>query len=194
MSSRTINVGIAVSVIAVALLLTGCNATGTDTGPSPGTTAPAARTTEPARATTPTSLSPSIIGQAEKHHTAVLTRALADTALDEKQWIVLNQALAAGAPVDRAAHITRITGLTQWDPADVETALTALLENGLLQATSSTLIEPTATGTALADKIRAESGKIVAAAYSAVTPEDLATAARVLTTITARMAAELAHR
>ncbi|MGS2811021.1 hypothetical protein [Nocardia sp. MW-W600-9] len=194
MSSRTTNVGIAVSVIAAALLLTSCNGTAADTGPSSGTTVAAASTTEPAPTTTPATLSPSIIGQAEKHHTAVLTRALAGTTLDEKQWIVLNQALATGAPVDRAAHVTRITGLTQWNRTDVETALTALLDSGLLQATSSDLIEPTDTGTTLADKVRAESGKIVATAYSAVAPEDLATAARVLTTITARMAAELAHR
>ncbi|GAB4589476.1 hypothetical protein [Nocardia sp. IFM 10818] len=143
--------------------------------------------------TAPATLNPSIIGRAEKHHTAVLTRALAGTTLDEKQWIVLNQALAAGAPVERAAHITRIAGLTQWNPADVETAVAALLDAALLRTASGELIEPTDTGTALAAKVRAESGAIVQAAYGAVAPEDLATAARVLATITARMAEELAR-
>lgn len=143
--------------------------------------------------TAPATLNPSVIGQAEKHHTAVLARALAGTTLDEKQWIVLNQALAAGAPVERNAHITRIAGMTQWNPADVETALTALLDTDLLATTPTGLITPTTAGTALAARIRTDSGAIVQAAYSAVSPEDLAVAARVLTTITARMSAELAR-
>ncbi|MFD4467183.1 hypothetical protein ACFWPA_02710 [Rhodococcus sp. NPDC058505] len=143
--------------------------------------------------TAPATLNPSIIGQAEKHHTAVLTRALAGTTLDEKQWIVLNQALAVGTPVDPAAHVTRVTAMTQWNPADTGIALTTLLESGLLRATSGDLVEPTEDGVALAGKVRGESSAIVAAAYGAVAPEDLATAARVLTTITARMAEELAR-
>ncbi|TQF68375.1 hypothetical protein FK531_14925 [Rhodococcus spelaei] len=143
--------------------------------------------------TAPVTLNPSVIGQAEKHHTAVLTRALAGTTLDEKQWIVLNQTVAAGAPVDPAAHITRVAAMTQWNPGDAGNALTALLESGLLRETSADLVEPTEDGTALAGKVRAETGAIVAAAYGAVSPEDLATAARVLTTITARMAEELAR-
>ncbi|CRK50001.1 conserved hypothetical protein [Rhodococcus sp. RD6.2] len=143
--------------------------------------------------TAPPTLNPSVIGQAEKHHTAVLARALAGTSLDEKQWIVLNQALAAGAPVDPAVHITRVAAMTRWNPADTGAALTALLESGLLRSTSGELVEPTEGGTALAGKVRSESGAIVAAAYGAVAPEDLATAARVLTIITARMAEELAR-
>lgn len=143
--------------------------------------------------TAPATLNPSVIGQAEKHHTAILTRALAGTTLDEKQWIVLNQALAAGAPVDPAAHITHVAAMTQWDPTDAGTALATLLESGLLRTTSGDLVEPTEDGTALVGKVRAESGAIVAAAYGAVAPEDLATAARVLATITARMAEELAR-
>ncbi|MGS2811020.1 hypothetical protein [Nocardia sp. MW-W600-9] len=143
--------------------------------------------------TVPATLNPSVIGQAEKHHTAILARALAGTTLDEKQWIVLNQALAAGAPVAPDAHVSCVAGMTQWNPADVETALTALLDSGLLQATSDDLVEPTADGTAMVAKVRAESGAIVTAAYGAVAPEDLATAARVLATITARMSEELAR-
>ncbi|WP_194816907.1 hypothetical protein [Nocardia sp. XZ_19_385] len=144
-------------------------------------------------ATAPTTLNPSIIGQAEKHHTAVLARALAGTTLDEKQWIVLNQALAAGEPVEQSAHIARIAAMTQWARAEVETALNALLAKGLLATAPHGLLAPTDTGKAMVSKVRTESGAIVAAAYGAVPAEDLATAARVLATITARMAQELAH-
>ncbi|MFC4126814.1 MarR family winged helix-turn-helix transcriptional regulator [Nocardia rhizosphaerae] len=189
--ARTAAIGVAVSVIGAALLLAGCSGTTGDAEPSvvsSGITVPAAGTES-----APTTLNPSIIGQAEKHHAAVLTRALAGTTLDEKQWIVLNQALAADEPIERTAHIARIAGMTQWDRADVETALNALFDSGLLAATPSGLLEPTEAGQALAGEVRAESGAIVQAAYGAVTPEDLATTARVLTTITARMAEELDH-
>ncbi|MBF6347912.1 MULTISPECIES: hypothetical protein [Nocardia] len=141
---------------------------------------------------TPATLTPSVIGQAEKHHTAVLARALAGTTLDEKQWIVLNQALAAGAPVERGAHIAQVAAMTQWARTEVETAVNALLAGALLATTPHGLLEPTGTGKAMVSKVRAESGAIVAAVYSAVPAEDLATTARVLATITARMAQELA--
>ncbi|MEV0247397.1 hypothetical protein AB0H76_12465 [Nocardia sp. NPDC050712] len=137
----------------------------------------------------PTTLNPSIIGQAEKHHTAVLARALAGTTLDEKQWIVLNQ--AGGEPVERVAHINRIAAMTQWARAEVEAAVNALLASALLTATPQGLLEPTTEGKAVVGKVRAESGAIVNAAYGAVPAEDLATAARVLAIITARMAQEL---
>ncbi|MBF6347910.1 hypothetical protein IU448_02645 [Nocardia flavorosea] len=111
--------------------------------------------------------------------------------MDEKQWIVLNQAI--GEPVERAAHINRIAGLTQWAPAEVETAVNALLAKGLLANTPHGRLEPTTAGKTVVGKVRAECAAIVDAAYSAVTPEDLATAARVLATITTRMADELTH-
>ncbi|MFE3545393.1 hypothetical protein ACFXK0_20725 [Nocardia sp. NPDC059177] len=144
-------------------------------------------------ATAPTTLTPSIIGQAEKHHTAVLARALAGTTLNERQWIVLNQAVAAGEPVDPSAHITRIAAMTQWARTEVETAMNALFASALLATTSHGMLEASDTGKAVVSKVRAESGAIVAAAYGAVPAEDLVTAARVLAVITARIAEELAH-
>ncbi|MBL1075096.1 hypothetical protein JK358_11900 [Nocardia sp. 2] len=190
MSSRTATVGVAVSVIGATLLLAGCHAAAVDAGPSSSAVV-AASTTAQAPATIQATLSPSIIGQAEKHHTAVLARALAGTTLDEHQWIVLNQAVAAGGPVERSAHIARIAAMTQWNPVDIEAALSALLDSALLRAAPGGLVEPTETGTTLAGEVRTVSGAIVQDAYSVVTPEDLATTARVLTAITARMAAEL---
>jgi DNA-binding MarR family transcriptional regulator len=140
-----------------------------------------------------TTLSPKIIGQAEKHHTAILTRALSGTTVDEKQWITLNQALAAGAPVDRSGHAARVAAMTQWPKATVDNALAALIGSGLARGLPGDQIEITDAGRALAAKVRTESGRIVARAYGAVSPEDLATAGRVLSTITALMAEELSN-
>ncbi|MGW0248605.1 hypothetical protein ACWDYH_18420 [Nocardia goodfellowii] len=188
MNSRTTVVGVAVSAIGAALLLTGCSGTTVEAGP-PASSTVAATTSQPASG--PATLTPSIIGQAEKHHTAVLTRALNGTTLDEKQWIVLNQ--ATGEPVERTAHVDRIAGLTKWTSAEVETALNALLAKGLLANTPHGRLESTTAGKAIVGKVRSESGAIVDAAYGVVPAEDLATAARVLAVITARMAEELAH-
>ncbi|MFJ9371711.1 hypothetical protein ACIRRA_46085, partial [Nocardia sp. NPDC101769] len=84
-------------------------------------------------ATTAPTLNPSIVGQAEKHHHAILVRSLAGTSLDEKQWITLNVALAAGEPVEEQAHIAKVATMTQFATADVEAALTALVAAGLLR-------------------------------------------------------------
>lgn len=138
-----------------------------------------------------TTLNPAIVGRAEKHHTAVLTRALSGTTVDEKQWITLNQALAAGGTVERAAHVAHVAQLTLWRPADVGTALAALAGTGLVRETPGDQVEVTDAGRALVAKVRAESGEILGRAYGSVPAADLAVAARVLTTITARMAEEL---
>ncbi|WP_405133813.1 hypothetical protein [Nocardia sp. NBC_01388] len=143
--------------------------------------------------TTAPTLNPAIIGQVEKHHTAILTRALAGTSLDEKQWITLNQALAAGAPVERAEHIARVAGMTQWTPASVEAALVALVSSGQVAELPGIRIEVTDSGRALVAQIRSETGAIVERAYGTVSAEERAIAARVLVTITAGLADELAH-
>ncbi|MGK5557063.1 hypothetical protein ACSNOI_36180 [Actinomadura kijaniata] len=144
-------------------------------------------------ATAPTTLNPSIVGQAEKHHTALLARVLSGTTLDEKRWITLNQALASGEAVERAAHVAHVARLTRWAPADVDDALTALVESGLAQESPAGRVEVTDAGRALVATVRAESGEVIGRAYGSVPAEDLAVAARVLTAITARMAEELAH-
>ncbi|MFD0905616.1 hypothetical protein [Actinomadura sediminis] len=142
---------------------------------------------------TAATLTPKIVGQAEKHHTEVLARALSGTTVDEKQWIPLNQAMAAGGPVDRAGHAARVAAMTRWPVTAVDAALAALIDGGLARELPGGRVEVTDAGRALAARVRTESGRVVDRAYGAVSPEDLATAARVLTAITARMAAELAE-
>ncbi|RDI65925.1 hypothetical protein [Nocardia pseudobrasiliensis] len=138
---------------------------------------------------TPT-LNPAIIGQVEKHHTAVLARALSGTTLDEKQWITLNQALTG--PIERSAHIARVATMTQWDPTAVAAAVTALLTAGLLRELPGDRLEATEAGATLVGRIRTETGAIVTRAYEAVSAEDRAVAARVLTIVKERLAVELA--
>lgn len=143
--------------------------------------------------TTAPTLNPAIIGQAEKHHTAILARALAGTTLNEQRWITLNQALAAGGPVERSAYVAKVAGMTQWEPATVADAVAALIEGGLLAESAGDHIDTTEAGRDMVTRVRGASGKILGAAYGTVSDEELAIAARVLITITARMSEELAH-
>jgi DNA-binding MarR family transcriptional regulator len=141
-----------------------------------------------------TTLNPSIIGQTEKAHNAILHRILAGTTLDEKQWITVQLALAAGPTFDRVQLVARVASAAKFDPTDVESAIGALTAAGLVQALPGEGQQLTVTeaGRALVEKLRGETRQAVGRAYGAIPAEDLVTAARVLTTITARLSEELA--
>ncbi|MFB7719934.1 hypothetical protein [Nocardia sp. NPDC056100] len=130
-------------------------------------------------------LNPSIIGQAEKVHTAILEVALANTGLDEKQWITLNQAIAID-PVDTAELRTRVVTATKRTPAEIDSAITRLNERALLDDA-----KPTAAGRALVADIRAGIAPALDRAYGQVSLKDSAIAAQALATITAALSQEL---
>jgi DNA-binding MarR family transcriptional regulator len=142
---------------------------------------------------TPTTLNPAIIGQAEKAHKAILDRILAETTLDEKQWITVQVALAAGASFDRVQLVAGVASAAKFDAADVEAAIAALTGAGLVQAAPGADGQLTFTveGRVLVENLRGETRAIIARAYRDIPAEDLATTARVLTAVTAKISDEL---
>jgi DNA-binding MarR family transcriptional regulator len=140
-----------------------------------------------------TVLSPSIVGQAEKAHGAVLRKVLAGTSLDEQQWITVQFADAAGAGISRGDLIGRVSAAAKFDPPTVDRAVTALIGASLLEQRpgADDQLAVTQAGRDLVSALRARIGELIAGAYGSVPPADLATAARVLVTITARLSAEL---
>jgi hypothetical protein len=134
-------------------------------------------------------LNPSIVGQAEKAHGAILKRILAGTGLDERQWITVQLALGAGASIGRGDLVERVGAAAKFDPPVVEAATSALITSGLLAALpgAGERLAVTDPGRDFVGAARAEIAELIGAAYGAVPPEDLATAARVLTTITAKL-------
>jgi DNA-binding MarR family transcriptional regulator len=89
----------------------------------------------------------------------------------------------------------RATDALKVDPASARAAVSGLAAAGLVTAglmTGDGLVTVTDAGRALFDRVRAAIGPIVARAYGDVSPADLQTAARVLTTITAGLNRELA--
>jgi hypothetical protein len=135
-------------------------------------------------------LNPSIVGQAEKSHNAVLYRSLAGTTVDEIQWITLVLAIGAGSPVDRAEHVAHVVSAARFAPDDVKAAIERLVTESLLISEGQRLIVGPA-GLAFVGRVRAETSPVVARAYAGISPDELAITARVLTEITSRLSSEL---
>jgi hypothetical protein len=139
-----------------------------------------------------TVLSPSIVGQAEKAHGAILRKVLAGTGLDEQQWITLQLAHAPGTSIRRTDLVTRVSAAAKFDPPVIDGAINALIGRSLVEQHPDDQLAVTRPGRELVSALRERVGELIGSAYGSVPPEDLATAARVLTTITARLSAELA--
>jgi hypothetical protein len=139
---------------------------------------------------TPT-LNPQIVGQAENAHGAIMTRVLADTGLDRDRWVTLSLTMFSGGTIEAAVLMERATDALKVDPATAQAAVGGLAAAGLV--TGAGLVTVTDAGRRLFDRVRAAIGPIVARAYGDVSPADLQTAARVLTTITAGLNRELAQ-
>jgi hypothetical protein len=140
----------------------------------------------------PVILNPSIVGQAEKAHNALLFRVLDGTGVDEVQWIALQLVLRSGGAADRADLVAQVSAAAKFAPATVEAALAALLAAGRLETTDPGRVTITDSGSEFVTFVRDETGPIVDRVYSAVSADDLATAGRVLAELTARFDAELA--
>jgi hypothetical protein len=138
-------------------------------------------------------LNPSIVGQAEKAHNAVLDRVLAGTSLDEHQWITLQLAIAAGGAVTASQLVSTVSGAAKFTPAAINTAIDALTGSGYLNRADDELTV-TASGTALVSELRAKVTDFIGTAYGQIPADDLATAGRVLKSITASLSEELARR
>lgn len=130
-------------------------------------------------------LNPSVVGQAEKAHTAVLTRVLRGTTLDERQWITLQLALGAG-PIARRALVDRVTSAARYDTADVERAIDALATAGLASDRTGE-VRVTEAGQAQVSALRAEVADLIGPAYASVPEADRVVAARALAGITAAL-------
>jgi DNA-binding MarR family transcriptional regulator len=140
----------------------------------------------------PSVLNPSIVGQAEKAHNAVLDRVLAGTTLDERQWITLQLAFSLNGGSSAAGLVARVTSKAKYAPAAVETAIDALAQAGLLERSPDQWVSVTPVGAAFVGELRRKITRYIGRAYGQIAADDLATTARVLTTITAALSEELA--
>jgi DNA-binding MarR family transcriptional regulator len=140
-------------------------------------------------------LNPSIIGRAEKVHSAFLKPLLAGSMLDERQWITLQLAVGAGDRIQESDLVSRVAGAARYDQHTVEAAIAALRKASLIEvrAGEGDRLAVTPKGLALVTTLRRKTAELVGPAYASISAEDLATAARVLNAITAKLSEGLAN-
>jgi len=139
-------------------------------------------------------LSPRVIGQAEKTLNVILARQLAGTGLTEPQWVILTLAVTSGGTAGHEAFTRTVADALKISETQARALIGDLVASQHLQITG----EPpavTVTGPArqLHSRISAAVADITRRLWGDLPAEDLATAGRVLTIITDRANAELAR-
>jgi hypothetical protein len=136
-------------------------------------------------------LSPRVIGQAEKTLNAILFRLLADARLTEHQWIILTLA-ATGETADYAPFVRQVAHQVKIGEADARARIDELTQARLLQVPGDGgPVTATEAGQRLHSRIRLSTTEITERLWSDLPAQDLATAGRVLSIITGRANAEL---
>src|SRR5215467_5542146 len=135
-------------------------------------------------------LSTQVIGQAESALGALLDPLLAGTGITFSKWLVLTVTAGSGAGIDRGQLIARISEARKVDGATVGAALTEVTAAGLVTADDPVAL--TDAGRATYQRIRGPLEQITAQLFD-FPAEDLATAGRVLSIVTARANALLAR-
>jgi DNA-binding MarR family transcriptional regulator len=144
--------------------------------------------------TTPT-LNPQILGQAESAHRALLEHILAKTGHNYHHWVAISLTAAGGGSIDRDELVQKMAGALKIDDATARAAIGEMTAAELIEAVpvDGPGVHLTNAGQELYGQIRGAISEIITRLYSDFPADDLATAGRVLTEITARANAELAR-
>jgi DNA-binding MarR family transcriptional regulator len=155
-------------------------------------------TTTPSTAATsatpaPPALNGQVIGQAHYATRAVLESRLVGTGVTFHQALALNATAANGAVIEQDRLVARLTSTLKIDESSALRAIAETTDSGLLEALPGD--EPrlglTDAGRSLQDRITKTTAEAAGRLYGGFSADELATASRVLTTVTARANAEL---
>src|SRR5438132_5052162 len=142
-------------------------------------------------------LNPQVLGRAEKAHRALLERIVTGTSITYRRWVALNLVVAADAGgIGRDPFVERLAGASKMDLATAREVVAELAAAGLVESTSpdGSQLQLTDEGREVYGQIRARVDETIGKLYADIPADDLATAGRVLTLVTARADAELAAR
>lgn len=134
------------------------------------------------------------IGQAERATRAVLDRLLAEHDTTFVEWVAINLLATTGPVVRDDVLVDRIVAGLRVEPPSATGAVAAVVEDGLVGFADGnpTRLELTDAGEARYRTISAGITEISDRLYRDLPYDDLATAQRVLATVTERAKAELA--
>jgi hypothetical protein len=144
--------------------------------------------------TTAETLNPQVLGQAEKAHGALFDRIVTGTNITYHRWVALNLIVAGADGVDRDRLIAMMTGALKLDEATGREVVGELTDAQLIEPASpdGSDLQLTDEGQEAYRRIRSRVDETIGQLYAGIPADDLATAGRVLTLITARANAELA--
>src|SRR5216684_9213022 len=129
-----------------------------------------------------------VIGQTEKALNAILDRMLAGTGLTEPQWVTLTLAAASGGTLGRDQLISRMAGALKVRQEAAQERITELAAAQLVHAPADdgSPVQLTDAGQQLYSQVRTAVTDIIQRLWGDLPAEDLATAGRVLNTVTTR--------
>jgi DNA-binding MarR family transcriptional regulator len=144
--------------------------------------------------TTAPMLNPKVLGQAEKAHGALFDRIVTGTNVTYHRWVALNLVAAGPEDIDRERLVETMTGALKIDEAIVRDVIGELVELHLIESTSpdGSHLQLTEDGQEEYRRIRGRVDETIGRLYAGIPADDLATAGRVLTLLTARANTELA--
>jgi hypothetical protein len=143
--------------------------------------------------TTYPTLTPQVIGQAEKTLNAILDRLLAGTGLTETQWITLTLTARGAGSAGRDQLVTQVSHGLKVDEAQARAHVAELAAAQLVQdAGDGSPVRLTAAGERVYGQIRSGVAQVTDRLWGDLPAADLATAGRILSIITDRASAELA--
>jgi hypothetical protein len=138
-------------------------------------------------------LTPRVIGQAEKTLNAILARQLAGTGLTEPEWVILTLAATSGEPAGRDQFTRTVAGALKITEAGAQSRIGAMITARQLQITGGSALTVTGAARQVHERISAATAGITQRLWGDLPAGDLATAGRVLAIITERANAELAR-
>jgi DNA-binding MarR family transcriptional regulator len=136
-------------------------------------------------------LSTQVIGQAESALGAILGPILTQTQTSFEEWLVLTVTTASGGEIDQDQLAGRISGARKIDPEVVRAAIRSLADAGLVAG--SPQLHLTEAGKERFQQIRGRIDTVNAQLFGDLPAEDLETAGRVLSIVTARASAVLSQ-
>lgn len=139
--------------------------------------------------------STALVGQAESAFGAILDRELAGTGLSAPQWIALTLAIVGGGSLDRDQLIHRVASVRKVSESAVQAYINDLAAARLLRLCGEEAATVTVTdaGRQLHGQVGTAVAGITQRLWGDLDAEDLATTARVLSSVLARANQELSR-
>ena len=132
-----------------------------------------------------------LIGRTEKSLNVVLDRILIDSGLSEPEYVAM-RVCSDQAGSQRSDIEAQLTAVFRKGPGHAEQLLDRLTDAGVIETDDAQTLTLTAAGIALRDGIASQTGAITERLWGDLPSDDLAVAARVLSTVLQRAADERA--